>query len=320
MGKEYDPQMRKVVIVINNPVTYGFDHERIKSLCLKSKPTYFCLSDEIGAEGTLHTHIYITAESPMRFSTLKRRFPVAHIEAAYGTSAENRDYICKLGKWTDTDKAGTCVADSFYEWGILPVEEAEKHPKMYQLLVDVEAGKSTAEIIRNNPGYAFKSKEIDLIREVLRSDKYLKENRNVTVHYHYGATGTGKTRGIYERHSKAEVCRITHHGRYGELRFDAYHGQRVLVIEEFASQIPIEVLLNLLDIYPLMLPARYNDRVACYDTVYITSNLPLDKQYVMVQQERPETWKAFNRRINNIVEFLADGSTIVHKKEVDISG
>lgn len=320
MAKEYDPQMRKVMITINNPVTYGFDHDRIKMLCLKSKPTYFCLADEIGTEGTPHTHIYITAESPMRFSTLKRRYPVAHIEAAYGSSAENRDYVCKGGKWADSDKAETCVKGSFYEWGTLPAEEAEKSPKMYQLLVDVEAGKSTAEIIRNNPGYAFKSKEIDLLREVLRSDKFLKENRNVKVHYHYGATGTGKTRGIYERHSKAEICRITYHGRYGELRFDAYHGQKVLVIEEFASQIPIEVLLNLLDIYPLMLPARYNDRVACYDTVYITSNLPLDKQYVMVQQERPETWRAFNRRISSVVEFLADGSKVAHKKELNEDG
>ena len=92
------------------------------------------------------------------------------------------------------------------------------------------------------------------------------------------------------------------------------------VIEEFAGQIPIEVLLNLLDIYPLMLPARYNDRVACYDIVYITSNLPLDKQYIMVQQERPETWKALNRRISSVVEFLADGSKIVHKKEADVDG
>ena len=34
-------------------------------------------------------------------------------------------------------------------------------------------------------------------------------------------------------------------------------------------------MLNYLDIYPLYLPARYTDRVACYHHVYITSNAPL---------------------------------------------
>ena len=33
-------------------------------------------------------------------------------------------------------------------------------------------------------------------------------------------------------------------------------------IEEFNSQIPIEAMLNYLDVYPLLLPARYSDRTA----------------------------------------------------------
>ena len=40
------------------------------------------------------------------------------------------------------------------------------------------------------------------------------------------------------------------------ISFDGYHGQDVLVFEEFSSQIPIEDMLNYLDIYPLSLPAR----------------------------------------------------------------
>ena len=62
-------------------------------------------------------------------------------------------------------------------------------------------------------------------------------------------------------------------------------------------------MLNYLDIYPLMLPARFNDKVACYDTVYITSNISLGEQYSEVQHYKPETWKAFIRRINFLVEY-----------------
>ena len=42
-------------------------------------------------------------------------------------------------------------------------------------------------------------------------------------------------------------------------------------------------MLNLLDVYPPILPARYSDKVACFTKVYITSNLPLNRQYETVQ-------------------------------------
>lgn len=132
---------------------------------------------------------------------------------------------------------------------------------------------------------------------------FREKKRQVTVYYVYGKSGTGKTRRIYQKHRAPDICRITAYRRSTGINFDSYHGQSVLVFEEFASQIPIEDMLNYLDIYPLMLPARFNDKVACYDTVYITSNISLGEQYSEVQHYKPETWKAFLRRINFLVEY-----------------
>ncbi len=73
-------------------------------------------------------------------------------------------------------------------------------------------------------------------------------------------------------------------------------------------------MLNYLDIYPLTLPARYTDRTACYTKVYLTSNVPLDEQYRDIQRYQWETWKAFLRRITNTIEYLPDGSTVIHKE------
>ena len=73
-------------------------------------------------------------------------------------------------------------------------------------------------------------------------------------------------------------------------------------------------MLNYLDIYPLALPARYNDKTACYTMVYITSNLPVEKQYRSEQWDRPETWRAFLRRIHTVIEYLPDGSTVIYKE------
>ena len=54
------------------------------------------------------------------------------------------------------------------------------------------------------------------------------------------------------------------------------------------------------DIYPIELPARYSNKFACYDTVYILSNWELERQYSEQQKEDTESWKAFLRRIHEV--------------------
>lgn len=303
-------QSRKWMLTINNPRDCGLDQSKLIEILGQFCLDYFCMADEIATTGTFHTHIFLYSHSPTRFSTVQRRFPTAHIEKAHGSAKENRAYITKSGKWADTDKAETAVEGSFYEFGMLPQEAEEQSPKMFQLLQNVKDGLSTTEIIDGSPSFAFKVRDIDALRETYLAERYRSENRAVTVHYLFGASGSGKTSGIYAKHPAAEICRITDYNGKNGVRFDAYHGQAALVFEEFHSQIPIEAMLNYLDIYPLTLPARYSDRVACYTQVYITSNLPLTAQYTDVQRYRPETWRAFLRRIHKTYEYLRDGMVL----------
>lgn len=302
-------QSRKWMFVINNPLDAGLDHTALAEILRRFSPDYYCLADEIATTGTFHTHGALYSHSPIRFTTLKNRLPVAHLEKAFGSMAENRAYIRKDGKWADTVKAETTVSGSFEEWGTLPAESEEKAPQMAKLMALLQEGKSTTEIISNDPNFAFRVRDIDLLRQTLLADRYASENRlALEVSYLYGASGAGKTRGIYQRHDPREICRITNYRAGRGVSFDGYNGQGVLVFEEFASQIPIGDMLNYLDIYPLSLPARYNDRVACFTTVYITSNLPLEKQYWEVQHHSPETWRAFMRRIHHVIQYAPDGS------------
>lgn len=307
-------QSRKWALVINNPLEAGLDHSAMTKILQKFVPAYYCMADEIATTGTYHTHIFLYALSPIRFSTIKARFPTAHIEKAYGSARDNRAYIRKEGKWADTEKSETSVPGTFEEWGDLPAEKEEQTPQMFRLVQNIRAGMSTTEIIDDNPAMAFRVRDIDLLRQTLTAEKYSEENRPLEVTYLYGASGTGKTRGIYERHSAKSVCRITNYRAAKGVSFDGYNGQDVLVFEEFSGQIPIEDMLNYLDVYPLYLPARYSDRMACYTKVYITSNLALEQQYKSIQWERPETWRAFLRRIHTVIEYLPDGSTVTHKK------
>ena len=311
---ENNTQSRKWALVINNPLDAGLDHAAIREILYRFSPAYFCMADEIATTGTYHTHIFLFSPSPMRFSTVKNRFATAHIEKAYGSAKTNRAYILKEGRWADTDKAETSVPGTFEEWGDLPAEKEEEAPEMFKLIQDLRAGKSVMEIIEDNPKLAFRIREIETLRQAILEEKYSAENRALEVTYLYGASGTGKTWGIFEKHDRKSICRITDYGGKNSVRFDAYHCQDVLVLEEFHSQIPISAMLNYLDIYPLTLPARYTDRIACYTKVYITSNIPLEEQYRDIQRYQMETWRAFLRRVQNVIEYLPDGSTVQHKK------
>ena len=311
-------QSRKWALVINNPLDCGFNHEAITAILDRFSPAYYCLADEIATTGTYHTHIFLYSPSPIRFSTVKGRFPTAHIEKAFGSAQENRNYVLKSGKWAEDEKAETAIAGSFLEWGQLPSEKEEKAPQMFRLLENLRDGKSTTEIIDETPGLAFRVRDIDTLRQTLLAERYAAENRTLEVCYLCGTTGTGKTRGIYERHNPRDIYRVTNYRAGRGISFDGYAGQDVLVFEEFYSQIPIEEMLNFLDVYPLSLPARYSDKMACYTKVYLTSNLSLGKQYQDVQWNRPETWKAFLRRIHWLMKYRADGT--IEKTELNKQG
>ena len=76
-------------LTINNPRTEGFNHRKIKEILTLNFSTlvYFCLADEIAETGTPHTHIYVIFRSRVRWSTIKRHFPTAHIQKGRNQSA-----------------------------------------------------------------------------------------------------------------------------------------------------------------------------------------------------------------------------------------
>lgn len=91
--------------------------------------------------------------------------------------------------------------------------------------------------------------------------------------------------------------------------FDGYKGQDVILFDEFRSSLMIDDMLKYLDGYPVMLPCRYSDKVACFTKVYIVSNIPFEKQYPNVQINEPETFAAFKRRFTSISEKIKSDFT-----------
>lgn len=294
---------RKYQLTINNPVERGFTHYVLKTTLGKfSGLDYWCMADEIGGEtGTLHTHVYLACRNPVEFHTVQQRFYGSHIEFAKGSHRQNRDYICKEGKWLNDEKHGTRIPGTFEESGELPPEQDKRQTQSEEVLAMLDAGADNEEIIRAFPTWMKNQKALNEMRQTILEKGYRKQFRKLHIEYIWGKTGVGKTRGIMEKYGYENVFRVTN---YQRAPFDGYTGQDVLLFDEFRSSLPIADMLKYLDGYPLMLPCRYGDRVACYTKVYLLSNIPMEKQYPHVQMEEPETWNAFLRRFTSVTEML----------------
>lgn len=299
-----DTQSRKWLLTFNNPEKYDFGHDNIKAVLSKIKNiTYWCMCDEVGKEGTYHTHLFIYREGQMRFSMIKKKFPNAHIDYCRGTTQDNRDYVRKEGKHKDTDKAETNLPNTFEEFGECPIEEQGKRNDLNELYSLIKDGLSDYDILELNPKYMMQFNKIDRCRQVLREEQFKNKFRELTVEYWYGQTGQGKTRTVMERYGYENVYRVTNY----KYPFDGYKGQDVIVFEEFFSSIRIQEMLTYLDGYPLELPSRYHNKIACYTKVFILSNVAFDEQYREIFREHPETFRAFQRRISCIKYFGKDG-------------
>lgn len=297
-----DPQGRKWLLTLNNPKEKAIDHQKIKDqLTLFPSLIYFCMADEKGE--TEHIHAFFALEHPTRFSTIKKRFPEAHIDRAEGTAKECRAYVQKSGKWAKSDKAETSIPGTFEEWGELPIERQGERADLALLYQLIKDGLSNYEIMEQNPDYMLSLEKIERARQAVREQQYRETFRKLEVIYIWGPTGTGKTRSVMEQHSYSGVYRVTDYAH----PFDSYAGEDVLLLDEYNSNFKIRDLLNYLDGYPLSLPARYSNRVACYTKVYIISNLCLSKQYPDEQYNSPATFAALLRRIHKVIHYTAPG-------------
>lgn len=306
---ENESQSRKWLLTINNPIDKGFSHENIRRILESFKSVvYWCMSDEVGGEtNTFHTHIYIVFPTPRKFRTMKKNFDGAHFDIANGSSQENRDYVFKQGKWLADPKGETNIRDSHEEYGELPVERQGKRTDLDLLYEMIKDGRSNYEILEENPRYMMHIDKIEKARKTYLEEQYKNVWRNLDVTYIWGVTGSGKTRGVKQEYGYSNVYTVTDY----QHPFDGYSGQDVLLFEEYRSNLKISDMLQYLDGYPIELPCRYSNRIACYTKVFFCTNIDLRAQYRDIQQDYPETWQAFLRRINKVKVYTSPDNYIL---------
>lgn len=311
------PQSRKWQLTFNNPEEHGFDHEAIKTaIGTLAAVSYWCMCDEIGTEGTYHTHLYIAFGGPKTHTVIGNAFPGAHRENVKGTSQQNRDYVLKDGEkynkqpdgtydYTDssgTRHQGTNHSATFEEWGEMPQEHQGKSRDVEKILSLLKDGASNLEIVESVPSAMLSIDKVERTRSIIRDGEFANSWRTLDVTYIFGSTGVGKTRSVMDKYGYTNCYRVTDYKH----PFDTYDGQDVLIFEEFRGGLKHGDMLNYLDGYPLLLPCRYFNRQACYTKVFLITNVPPDEQYFNIDHE---SRLAFWRRIHHVIEYDKDGVT-----------
>lgn len=301
--QKIDTRHRGWVFTVNNPKQTEKDfYEYLKTLY---NVRYFVFAKEQGdKEETPHYQGYIEFSEPKYFSKMKNDFseplitPSAHIEARRGTKKQARDYVKKIGEYAD--KAHTQVGEA-YEFGNLPAENGERSD-LEDIMLMIEDGATLKEIKAAYPSQYFRYyRNISFLFNEFMAEKFCDIDRGIKVHYVWGAPRIGKSRAIDRLHGRKAYYRTNKYKN----PFDKYNYEQVLILDEYDSQLELTYLNNLLDSLPCQVECRWVDKWAAWDTVYMVSNLPFEKQYPF---EHAEKRAALKSRLNNIIHFTSEAS------------
>lgn len=232
------------------------------------KYKYVTWQAERGANGTPHLQGYVLFDTPRRFAGVKKIFPTAHWEPRQGTHEQARDYCQKPesrvdGPWTLGSEDGVGQGT---------------RSDVLSLKRSIDEGASDVQLWEDHFKHMLKyHKGASIYKRLKATVRDFKTFVTVIT----GPTGTGKSHAAF---SFPDCYFLSHPGtKNGQLWFDGYDGQRTVVIDEFYGWIPYDLLLRLLDRFPLAVPTKGGFTNFAPKFIVITSNKP------------PEDWYKFEK-------------------------
>jgi len=243
----------------------GFDEDTMQ---------YMICGLEVGMSGTPHIQGYVQFKERKTLKQLKNIWPNQHMEIAKGTPSANQTYCSKDGQ---SHEHGKCIKGQGARNDLLAIKElidnGEHHRVREQYYADY---------IRYQ-----KALKAD-IQHVTRDREELTE-----LHIHWGTTGTGKSRFCFENYP----------GAYWKSKgewWDGYEQQETVVIDEFYGWLPVDLMLRLIDRYPMQVPYKGGYTKFTSKRVIITANTSWQEWWRCLDDRLRA---AFERRITSIKEY-----------------
>ena len=273
--------------------------------CLE-KANFVVFQLEEGAKtGYDHYQCFVQYESPTRLSSIRKGF------TSHGFTAQ---YIAPR-QFSVSSCLAYCSKESTRIEGPWNKGEAQLPATASKtLLLEAEnqlaEGSTTVDSLLLNPETRGAARRhlnyLRAIEEASLRDRWSKTDRSVTTHFLYGPPRTGKTWGLtHERYSYGDFYSVTDWTH----PWDSYNQQRVLILDEFEGQPDFHLLCQILEGYPLELSARYSNRWAAWDTVWIVSNATLD-EIVEIYRQRgvsESMLPSLPGRISEVIHHKAPG-------------
>lgn len=211
---------RNLCFTINN-----YSENEIDDLANWDQVTYLVYGKEVGDNGTPHLQGYVEFKTNKKYGTIKKKIPRAHMEARKGTAKQAADYCKKDGNFTEVGE----------------ISNQGKRTDLDTVCDMIKEGKRMREVAQAEPStYVKFHKGLHALKSVLLEPR--NEVPHVTVLY--GLTGVGKSRQAREL--------LTDYYTWGPEQnhwFDGYEGQKEVLLEEFRGQLPLGMMLRLLDRY-----------------------------------------------------------------------
>jgi hypothetical protein len=246
------------------------DVETIKTL----KGMVYCI---VGREtapttGTIHLQIYLHYKNDRKFSTLKKKFPRAHILAAKGTAEQNKVYCSK--------------EHVLYEMGEPPRQGQRTDIEEVRAIVN-EGGRMRDIIPIAKSVQSVRMAEIHL--------SYFEKKRDwkPTVRWFWGATGTGKSHTAHQMMEDPYIAMTSSKWWQG---YDAH--ENVIIDDMRRDFCKFHELLRLLDRYAFQIECKGGARQFLAKHIIITSCFSPYTLY-----ETREDVQQLIRRIDEIRQF-----------------
>lgn len=304
MATKNDTVSKSWFAVFNNPEVHGYSGTP-QEICNRLRDEWIDGSDTrsgawaycISAEGLHHVHMVLEDTISMRFSVIKKNYACGmHFDPTKGTKKQAEDYINKRGGFEEKGESIEFICT----YGDIQGRQGSRSD-LRNIVERITLGETPSDILADTPTAYLK-------RDVLKAiylDKRLKETprvRDVKVYWHFGSSGSGKSRycsDLCEKYGEDNVFTVT---TYGTGMFDKYMGQKIVIFDDFrGDSIDFTYLLRLLDVYKCELQCRFSNSFALWSEVHITSPLTPRECYPRNDMRSYDSIEQLLRRITSLV-------------------
>jgi hypothetical protein len=237
-----------------------------------------------------HAHLYVEFTNPWRFNRVKRTFGVIgtspSVEIRRGSRNEAREYATK----SESRIAGP------WEWGTF-VRDGQKR-SIEEIKNRISEGATELEIADEFFGEWCRYRKSFARYRTLCARPRNWKTRTVIL---WGDSGTGKTRSVYDYFGNENVYDVPRPNG-GNVWFDNYNGQRVVLLDDFYGWLPLHFLLKIADRYAMQVPCKGGFRNFNPEYLCITSNSEWTNWYKWPEfgERLLAAWK---RRIDRTIFF-----------------